>query len=112
MSIIINGILAGSGGGSGGGGIAEAPADGKIYGRQNAAWSAVESARHRHVQAAAAVKWPIQHNLGQKPVAVWTYDAAGGQIFGEPDFVGSTLNYLEINFSQAVSGTAYISTLL
>jgi hypothetical protein len=108
MSILSPGILVGSGGGGGGGGLADAPADGKTYGRRDAAWTAVESAGYRHVQAAASAVWVIQHNLGAKPVALWTFGADGNQIFGEPDYPGSTANMLSVGFSAALSGTAYV----
>jgi hypothetical protein len=114
MSIISTGIIVGSGGGGGGGGggIAEAPLDGKLYGRQNGAWAAAATARHRHLQNTPAAVWQVQHNLNQKPVAIWTFDSAGEQIFGEPDYAGATLQYIEIHFCVAVSGMAFAATLL
>ena len=112
MSILGKGILGGGGGGGGGGGLADAPSDGKTYGRKNAGWAAVESATHRHVQSSPSAAWSVQHNLGSKPVAVWTFRADGAQVFGEPDYAGATLNLLVINFSEPVSGSAYVSTLL
>jgi hypothetical protein len=112
MSILSSGILVGGGGsGGGGGGLPEAPTDGKIYGRKNAAWAAVETARYRHIQSTPATNWSVQHNLGSKPVAVWTYDDNGDEIFGDPLFATATVNWLEIRFSQPVSGTAFIHTL-
>jgi hypothetical protein len=113
MSILFNGILAGNGGGGGGGGgIPEAPTDGKIYGRQNAGWSAVELAKYRHIQSTPATSWNIQHNLGSKPLALFVFDAAGDQIYGEPDFSASTLNQLSVYFSVPIAGTAFVHTLL
>jgi hypothetical protein len=113
MSILVNGILTGNGGGTGGGGgIPEAPSDGKVYGRKNIAWSPVENARYRHVQTTPAAVWNIQHNLGSKPVAVWTFDGAGTQIYGTPDHANATLNLISVTFCEPVSGLAYVGTLL
>ena len=112
MSVLVSGILAGGGGGGSGGGIAEAPSDGKVYGRKNAGWAAVESARYLHVQGSASASWSVQHNLGSKPVAVWTFRTDGSLIFGEPDYAGATANLLTINFCEPVSGSAYVFTLL
>ncbi|MDR3152902.1 MAG: hypothetical protein LBW85_01185 [Deltaproteobacteria bacterium] len=112
MSILTSGILAGGGSGSGGGaGVPEAPSDGRLYGRRNAAWSPAEAAGYRHVQAAASDAWNVQHNLGSSPVAVWVFDAAGAQVFGDPDHVSATLNQITIRFSVPMSGTAYVRTL-
>jgi hypothetical protein len=99
------------GGGGGGGGIPEAPTDGKIYGRKNSSWTAVETARYRHTQATAAAVWNVQHNLGTKPVSVWTFDAAGNQVFGDPDYAGATLNLLQVFFAMPLTGVAFIHTL-
>jgi hypothetical protein len=112
MGIIAgSGILAGGGGGGGGGGIPEAPSDGKTYGRRNAAWTAVETARYLHVQAAPSAVWNVQHNLGSRPVLVLTFDAAGGQVFGEPDHAGSTANQISVAFSEPLAGRAYVNTI-
>jgi hypothetical protein len=115
MSILSNGIITGGGGssgGGGGGGITDAPSDGKLYGRQNSSWAAVENAKYRHIQSTASTTWNIQHNLGSKPVALWTYDSTGNQIFGEPDYENADLYLLTVIFSEAVAGTAYVHTLI
>jgi L-rhamnose isomerase len=116
MSILSQGTLlgggSGSGSGGGGGGLADAPSDGKVYGRRNSGWTPVESARHRHIQSSAADVWEIQHNLGSKPVALWTYLSDGTQFFGEPDYANATTNLLKVHFSEAVSGTAFVHTLI
>jgi L-rhamnose isomerase len=115
MSILTQGTLLGGGsgsGGGGGGGLTDAPSDGKVYGRRNSGWTAVEFAKHRHIQSTAAAVWEIQHNLGSKPVALWTYLADGTQFFGEPDYMNATTNLLKVYFSEAVSGTAFVHTLI
>jgi hypothetical protein len=113
MSILSPGIITGGGGGSGsGGGIPEAPNDGKNYGRKNGDWAPIESAKYRHVQGSAAIVWDIQHNLGSKPLGLWTFDNLGSQIFGEPDYISATLNLLSVTFSKPVSGTAFVYTLI
>ncbi|MDR3154297.1 MAG: hypothetical protein LBW85_08530 [Deltaproteobacteria bacterium] len=112
MSILGGSILGLGGGGGGGGGIPEAPSDGKTYGRLNASWAPVESARYRHLQAAASDLWNVQHNLGSRPVALWTFDSAGERIYGEPDYASATLNLLQVRFSRPVSGSAFVQTLI
>jgi hypothetical protein len=113
VSILSPGILAGGGSGGGsGGGIPEAPTDGKIYGRQNASWSPVETARYRHIQATNSVIWSIQHNLGSKPVSIFAFDSSGNSVIGEPDYVNSTINQINLVFSLPISGMAYVHTLL
>jgi hypothetical protein len=111
MSVLMPGILAGSGG-SGGGGIPEAPSDGKTYGRRNAGWAALEGAgSYVHNQGAAAASWTVQHNLGAKPVSLAVFDAAGDLIFGDPDYPGSTVNAITVHFAEPVAGKAYVSAL-
>jgi hypothetical protein len=96
---------------SSGGGIPEAPIDGKTYGRKDGAWAEATSAgsvSYTHTQSTAAATWNIQHNLGKREVCVLIFDSGGDQIIGDIDWSSSTINLLVVQFSEPLTGTAYI----
>ena len=64
------------------------------------------NAGYTHVQSVAAVTWTINHNLGFIP-NIFVLDGSGVEIIGSIDSATSTS--LVISFSQAVSGTAYLT---
>ena len=59
-----------------------------------------------HTQMVASNVWTVNHNLGYRP-AVTVYDTAPDQVFGEITHIDP--NSLTITFSDAISGTAYMS---
>jgi hypothetical protein len=62
---------------------------------------------YRHYQTAAATRWTITHNLGFRP-SVTVEDSAGSDIIpGEITHVDN--NTLQLDFSAAVGGEAYLS---
>jgi hypothetical protein len=63
---------------------------------------------YTHVQSASAATWNIQHNLGKKFVEVILIDDNDEEIVGEEDWGNSTANLLVVNFSEPVSGSAYV----
>jgi hypothetical protein len=63
------------------------------------------SASYVHNQATPAAVWTIPHNLGFFP-NVTVVDSSGAQVEG--DVVFST-NQVQVTFSAAFSGTAYLS---
>jgi hypothetical protein len=65
----------------------------------------------KHIQSILTNVWTAVHNLGQKEVLVETFDNAGREIIGAPDYAGATLNSIIIEFSSPVIGTAYIRKL-
>ena len=62
--------------------------------------------RFTHVQSDASAVWSIVHNLGFYP-SVTLCDASGDEILGDISFADE--NTLTVSFSEAVSGTAYLS---
>lgn len=64
------------------------------------------TANYTHVQSVAAVTWSITHNLGFIP-NVFVLDGNGVELIGSINSVTATT--LVISFSQAVSGTAYLT---
>jgi hypothetical protein len=63
-------------------------------------------ANYTHVQSVAAVTWTINHGLGFIP-NVFVLDGNGVELIGTVD--SATATTLVISFSQAVSGTAYLT---
>ena len=63
-------------------------------------------ANYTHVQSIAAVTWTITHNLGFVP-NVFVLDGNGVEMIGSINSANATT--LVISFSQAVSGTAYLT---
>lgn len=61
---------------------------------------------YSHTQAVASSLWTITHGLGYRP-AVTVWDTAGDQIMGEVDHLN--INTVQIAFSTAISGSAYMS---
>jgi hypothetical protein len=61
---------------------------------------------YTHNQAAASATWTITHNLGYFP-NVTVVDSTGTVCEG--DLVYTSNNVLTLTFSQAISGTAYVS---
>lgn len=59
-----------------------------------------------HPQATAATQWVVPHNLGMQYVSVLTVSDTGNWIIGDVDWVSAIR--CDINFSQAVSGTAVV----
>lgn len=59
-----------------------------------------------HNQGSASSTWLIVHNLGKYP-SFSVVDSAGDLIEGDPDWID--LNTLQINFSAAFSGRAYLN---
>ena len=68
--------------------------------------SAGGSANYTHVQSVAAITWTINHSLGFIP-NVFVLDGNGIELIGTVD--SATATTLVISFSQAVSGTAYLT---
>jgi len=64
------------------------------------------SANYTHVQSVASVTWTINHNLGFIP-NVFVLDGNGVELIGSIDSATGTT--LVLSFSQAVSGTAYLT---
>ena len=67
-----------------------------------------EPLTYTHNQTAAAAQWLCQHNLGGRPVTALFVDSAGEEIVGAVDWQVSTNNLLVVNFSEPLSGSAYI----
>ena len=63
-------------------------------------------ANYTHIQSVAALTWTINHNLGFIP-NVFVLDGNGIELIGSINSV--TASTLVISFSQAVSGTAYLT---
>lgn len=63
---------------------------------------------HEHIQDMPAATWNIQHNLGKKYVDILILDDNDEEIVGEEDWAVSTVNLLVIQFSEALSGKAYV----
>ena len=61
---------------------------------------------YEHTQGVVSSSWVITHNLGFKP-NVTVVDSAGTIYEGEITYTNS--NSLTVSFSQAFSGTAYLS---
>ena len=61
---------------------------------------------YHHTQGTSSATWVITHNLGWKP-NVTVVDSAGTIYEGEITYTNS--NSLTVSFSQAFSGTAYLS---
>jgi hypothetical protein len=59
-----------------------------------------------HIQGSPASTWVINHNLGFYPNAV-VIDSGGAQVEGDP--VYTSLNQMQLVFSGAFSGVAYLS---
>jgi hypothetical protein len=64
-----------------------------------------------HVQADPAAIWVVPHNLGTRALDIRTFDAAGAEIHGSPDWAAATTAVVLISFTVPVSGTAYIRPL-
>lgn len=64
------------------------------------------TANYTHIQSVASLTWTINHNLGFIP-NVFVLDSNGIEIIGSVDSASST--QIVISFSQAVSGTAYLT---
>lgn len=60
----------------------------------------------QYSQVGAATIWTILHNLGFKP-NVRIQDSAGTDIEGDVHYTNTSV--LEVHFSRAISGTAYLS---
>lgn len=60
----------------------------------------------RYAQAVAATTWVISHNLGYYP-NVTIVDSTGAVCEGDLTYTSN--NAISITFSQAISGTAYMS---
>lgn len=60
----------------------------------------------RFVQSTASTTWTIAHNLGYNP-NVTVVDSTGTVCEG--DIVYTNTNTITLTFSQAISGTAYVS---
>lgn len=61
---------------------------------------------YTHNQTSPQLVWVVNHNLGFNP-AVTTLDTAGSVIEADFDYLNS--NSLEITFTTATSGIAYLS---
>lgn len=66
----------------------------------------INSSQYTFTQSAPSATWTINHNLGFVP-NVTTLDENGDEIVGFID--SATANTIVVTFSQAVSGTAYLS---
>ena len=62
---------------------------------------------YRHVQSTASTVWTINHNLGFNP-NVTAVDSAGTEIW-PGDVIYLSANQLQLTFSAAVGGEAYLS---
>lgn len=60
----------------------------------------------QYTQSGAATIWQITHNMGYKP-NVRVQDSAGTDIEGDVHY--NSNNALQINFSSAITGIAYLS---
>jgi len=61
---------------------------------------------YTHSQITAASVWAVTHNLAKFP-SVTVIDASNDMVMGEVRYL--TINTLQITFSSAFSGTAYIN---
>jgi hypothetical protein len=77
--VAYGGSAAGGGGGGGGGGIPDAPSDGNLYGRQNAAWSVVSV-------TAGVSSWNTR--TGAVTLTLADVTGAGGAPLANPTFTG------------------------
>lgn len=91
--------------------IPEAPQDGALYGRRNAAWEAVgaAAAKHVHNQSSPSADWNITHALATQAPSVLVISSAGEQVVGEVQYSTATNTNIHILFTEAVSGTAILS---
>lgn len=62
-------------------------------------------ARYTHLQSVPATVWHVVHNLGLYP-QVTVIDSANSVVIGDIDYLD--INTLQVSFSAAFSGTAYI----
>lgn len=62
--------------------------------------------RFRYDQISPSTVWSITHNLGFHP-SVTVVDSAGTEVIGVTTYLSD--NELEINFSAAMAGTAYLN---
>lgn len=65
-----------------------------------------DDAFYLHDQMIAATTWNITHNLGKYP-SVTVVNSAGDEVVGNLSYVST--NALQINFSAANSGKAYLN---
>lgn len=61
---------------------------------------------YSHAQSSASDTWTVVHNLGFYP-AVSIFDSAANAVEGA--ITHNSINHLTIEFSSAISGTAYLS---
>ncbi len=61
---------------------------------------------YTHVQILAQSTWTINHNLNKNP-SVTVIDSGGNVVFG--DVIYTTLNSLQLVFTSAFSGNAYLN---
>jgi hypothetical protein len=66
---------------------------------------------YAHVQALPANSWVIQHYLGTTFVELFVFDALNRQVFAEPKWGDASANVLTVDFSQPLSGRAYLRPL-
>jgi hypothetical protein len=64
-----------------------------------------------HTQTNPSVTWTITHNLGTKALDIVLFNSVGDRIYADPDYAGASSNSIAVNFSEPVSGTAYVRSL-
>lgn len=64
------------------------------------------SGSYRHVQAVPATVWTVDHNLSGR-LNVTVVDSTGREVMGEVRYLND--NQIELTFTAAFSGEAYVS---
>ena len=63
--------------------------------------------RYTHIQSAASDVWVVSHNLGVYPAGISVIDSGDSVVYGNVQYID--LNTLNISFSAAFGGQAYLS---
>lgn len=82
------------------------PAANYYYGTDETLTKTFHALVYTHTQSTASNTWSIGHNLGVYP-QVTAIDNAGNEIFGDITYISPDI--IEIVYSSAVSGIAYLS---
>lgn len=63
--------------------------------------------KYTHYQLTPSTTWTVVHNMGRRPTSVTVYDSSGSEVIGNMNYIDA--NTVQLSFSAAFSGSAYIS---